>query len=193
MHGLYSSVSRFATSRKRKQEDGSEDRDIQPASAMQQFSWPATGYLPSEPTTKRQRLPALSEHSSAEDPYGVQMQSAASSCDKRTQSGQMQHCQPMMQSDLHWTASDGYSTSNSATPKQDVMMEEDQRVVTPASQWQHQVLPRSSGMSNSSSAPDLRLMLTTEIPQTRPMFLPNPGSYAGAMVPYKGPEGDMMF
>ena len=94
----------------------------------------------------------------------------------------------MLQSDLHWTASDGYSTSNSATPQQDVTMEEDQRLVTPASQWQHQLLPRSSGMSNSSSAPDLRLMLTTEIPHSRPMFLPNSGSYAGAMVPYKGPE-----
>ena len=97
--------------------------------------------------------------------------------------------QPSVQTDLHWTASDGYSTSNS-NGKQSavVLMEEDQQSDTPAPQEQHQVPPRGLGIPHSNSAPDLRLMLATELPDNRPMYLPVPGSYVGALVPYKGPE-----
>lgn len=102
--------------------------------------------------------------------------------------GQLQHCQPTMQSDLHWTSSDGYSTSTSATPRQDTFMEEDRQPATPLSHSHQQPLSRGHGLSNSSSAPDLRLMMATDLPDVRPTYLPTPGSYAGAMVPYKGPE-----
>lgn len=68
------------------------------------------------------------------------------------------------------------------------MMEEDQQSVTPAPQHQHQLPPRAAGISHSSSAPNLRLMLATELPDSRPMYLPVPGSYAGALVPYTSPE-----
>lgn len=89
------------------------------------------------------------------------------------------------QPELHWTASDGCSTSNSVS-QQTVMMEDDQQCITPQ---QHQSMTqRTHGMSHSSSAPDLRLMLATQIPDSKPMFLPALGSYAGVMVPYKGPE-----
>ena len=91
------------------------------------------------------------------------------------------------QPELHWTASDGYSTSNSVS-QQTVMMEDDQQSNTPLHQ-QHQPTPqRTHGMSHSSSAPDLRLMLATQIPDSKPLSLPALGSYAGVMVPYKGPE-----
>ena len=97
--------------------------------------------------------------------------------------------QPSEQTVLHMTASDGYSTSNSMGRQPEVtVMEEDQQSVAPASQQQHQNPARGPGMSHSSSAPDLRLMLATELPDNRPMFLPVPGSYAGALVPYKSPE-----
>lgn len=87
------------------------------------------------------------------------------------------------------TASDGYSTSNSISKQPEVtVMEEDQQSIAPAHQQQHQNPPRGPGMSHSSSAPDLRLTLATELPDNRPMFLPVPGSYAGALVPYKSPE-----
>ncbi len=91
------------------------------------------------------------------------------------------------QPELHWTASDGYSTSNSVS-QQTVMMEDDQQSNTPLHQ-QHQPTPqRTHGMSHSNSAPDLRLMLATQLPDSKPLFLPALGSYAGVMVPYKGPE-----
>ena len=91
------------------------------------------------------------------------------------------------QPELHWTASDGYSTSNSVS-HQTVMMEDDQQSNTPLHQ-QHQPTPqRTHGMSHSNSAPDLRLMLATQLPDSKPLFLPALGSYAGVMVPYKGPE-----
>ncbi len=67
-------------------------------------------------------------------------------------------------------------------------MEEDQQSVTPTHQVHQQLPPRNNGMSHSSSAPDLRLLLTTELPDTKQTFLPVAGSYAGVMVPYKGPE-----
>ena len=66
-------------------------------------------------------------------------------------------------------------------------MEESQQSVQQELQHRHQAHSRST-MSHSSSAPDLRLLLATELPDTRPMYLPVPGSYAGALVPYKGPE-----
>lgn len=66
------------------------------------------------------------------------------------------------------------------------MMEEDQQSVTPAPQ--HQFPPTAAGIAHSSSAPNLRLMLATELPDSRPMYLPVPGSYAGALVPYTSPE-----
>ena len=86
------------------------------------------------------------------------------------------------------TASDGYSTGNSVGKHPEVtMMQEDQQSVAPAQQ-QHQNPARGPSMSHSSSAPDLRMMLATELPDNRPMFLPMPGSYAGALVPYKSLE-----
>jgi len=89
------------------------------------------------------------------------------------------------QPELHWTASDGYSTSNSVS-KNTVMMEDDQQSNTPQ---QHQSMTqRTHGMSHSNSAPDLRLMLATQLPNSKPLFLPALGSYAGVMVPYKGSE-----
>jgi len=94
---------------------------------------------------------------------------------------------PLAQPELYWTASDGYSTSNSVS-QQIVMMEDDQQSITPLHQ-QHQPMPqRTHGMSHSNSAPDLRLMLATQLPESKPLFLPALGSYAGVMVPYKGPE-----
>ena len=68
------------------------------------------------------------------------------------------------------------------------MMEEDQQSVTPALQLHQQIPSRNYAMSHSSSAPDLRLLLATELPSTKTMFLPVQGSYAGAMVPYKSLE-----
>lgn len=66
-------------------------------------------------------------------------------------------------------------------------MEEDEQAATPSTQASRR--PSSEGMlSHSSSAPDLRLLLTTPLPDNQHMFLPNAGSYAGALVPYKGPQ-----
>lgn len=67
-------------------------------------------------------------------------------------------------------------------------MEEDQQSATPVPPHQERLLPRAAGMSHSSSAPDLRLMLATELPDSKPMYLPVLGSYAGALVPYTSPE-----
>lgn len=102
--------------------------------------------------------------------------------------GSLTSSQPSEQTDLHMTASDA---SNSVGRQPEVtVMEQDQQSVAPApaSQQQNQNPARGPGMSHSSSAPDLRLMLATELPDNRPMFLPVPGSYAGALVPYKSPE-----
>lgn len=68
------------------------------------------------------------------------------------------------------------------------VMEVGQQSIAPAPQPQHRDLTREPGMSHSTSAPDLRLILATELPDTRPMYLPAPGSYAGALVPYTSPE-----
>ena len=86
-------------------------------------------------------------------------------------------------------ASDGYSTGNSVGKQPEVtVMQEDQLSVAHAPQQQHQNPARGPGMSHSSSAPDLRLMLAMELPDNGPMFLPVPGSYVGALVPYRSPE-----
>ncbi|DBA73883.1 TPA: hypothetical protein ACH3X2_009534 [Trebouxia sp. C0005] len=115
----------------------------------------------------------------------TQMQSSSTLPDRHSFSGSLQPGLP--QPELHWTASDGYSTSNSVS-QQTVMMEDDQQSNTPLHQ-QHQPTPqRTHGMSHSNSAPDLRLMLATQLPDSKPLFLPALGSYAGVMVPYKGPE-----
>ena len=94
----------------------------------------------------------------------------------------------LSQSELQWTASDDFSTSNS-NGKHDVVIEEAPQSVVPIPPQLHPQMPPTRGaLSHSSSAPDLRLLLTTELPDAKPMFLPIPGSYAGAMVPYKSPE-----
>lgn len=107
--------------------------------------------------------------------------------------GLMPSPQTVPQIDLHWTASDSYSTGNSTSSSVGnlpSMMDEDPQSVMPTvhQQQQNQLPPRSTGLSHSSSAPDLRLLLATELPDTRPLYMPVPGSYAGALVPYKGPE-----
>lgn len=142
-----------------------------------------TPLVQADPVTKRVRL-------HYQEPQSLHMQSSPTASDMQSFSGSFPSGVPTYP-ELHWTASDG-STSNSVS-QQPVMMEEDQQSALPAPQHLQQTLGRSHGMSHSSSAPDLRLLLTTQLPDTRPMFLPDLGSYAGAMVPYKGPEGDMLY
>ncbi|KAL0018425.1 hypothetical protein WJX77_004755 [Trebouxia sp. C0004] len=133
-----------------------------------------------DPHSKRQRL-------HCQEAQLMQMQSSSTVPDRHSFSGSEHTGLPLAQPQLCWTASDGYSTSNSVS-HQTVMMEDDQQSITPLHQ-QHQPTPqRTHGMSHSNSAPDLRLMLATQLPASKPLFLPALGSYAGVMVPYKGPE-----
>ena len=99
--------------------------------------------------------------------------------------GSVTSSQPSEQTDLHITASDGNSIGKQGAV---TVMEVDQQSTAPAPQQQHRDPTRGSGMSHSTSAPDLRLILATELPDNRPMYLPAPGSYAGALVPYTSPE-----
>lgn len=144
-----------------------------------------TSSVPAQPYPKRQRF-------SREEQHPIYVQSSTAVPDRQSCSGSLQSAHPVIQSELQWTASDGYSTCNSLG-KQDTMMEEDQQSVTPALQLHQQIPSRNYAMSHSSSAPDLRLLLATELPSTKTMFLPVQGSYAGAMVPYKSLEGDMLY
>ena len=68
-------------------------------------------------------------------------------------------------------------------------MEEDGQSATPVARQNG--LSRSYNvpmLNHSNSAPDLRLLLNSSLPEAQGTVLPNDCSYAGAMVPYKGPQ-----
>lgn len=67
-------------------------------------------------------------------------------------------------------------------------MEEDEQSATPTALTLLESSADEPMLTHSSSAPDLRLLLTTALPDTRDMFLPTFGSFAGALVPYKSPQ-----
>ena len=67
-------------------------------------------------------------------------------------------------------------------------MEEDEQSATPTALTLLESSADEPMLTHSNSAPDLRLLLTTGLPDTRDMFLPTAGSYAGALVPYKSPQ-----
>ena len=86
----------------------------------------------------------------------------------------------------------GSSTNNSTSysfSQHACAMEEDGQSATPIAH--HNGPSRSYNvpmLSHSNSAPDLRLLLSTSLPEAPSTVLPNDYSYAGAMVPYKGPQ-----
>lgn len=95
------------------------------------------------------------------------------------------HTHPQRQ----WSGSSA-NNSTSILSQYPSAMEEDEQSDTPTTsispqQSSHEPIPM---LSNSSSAPDLRLLLTTGLPDTQHMFPATAGSYAGALVPYKGSQ-----
>lgn len=186
---MYTGHSLTTQDRKRKHADvmSPSERCLDPAVQIRD-SVDASDLIP-----KKQRL-------LDQQPHLMQTQYKADVTEQPSFSGPglMPSPQTVPQIDLHWTASDSYSTGNSTSSSVGnlpSMMDEDPQSVMPTvhQQQQNQLPPRSIGLSHSSSAPDLRLLLATELPDTRPLYMPVSGSYAGALVPYKGPEGDMLY
>lgn len=100
--------------------------------------------------------------------------------------GTCSHALPQRQ----WSGSSANNSTSCSFDQYPSAMDEDQQSVTPnTSSSQHHFSDHPMGMlSSSNSAPDLRLLLTTSLPDAHGMFLPTSGSYAGALVPYKGPQ-----
>lgn len=162
-----------------------------------------------QPFAKRQRLPVDGHHiqtptqaahsnssfqlgSSPGQAQSMQQPHHQAECGEYNPSnGNFAHACPQRQ----WSGSSGNNCTGCSFSQYPSAMDEDQQSVTPnTSSSQDHFCDHPMGMlSSSNSAPDLRLLLTTSLPDAHDMFLPTSGSYAGALVPYKGPQGNMLY